>query len=199
LEAAEATPVQTAADRGHRALVRAEFARIQSGDTTPAWQDAVAACREMHEPFLIAYASFRNAEALSAGGNASAATTAAAEALQLAQQMGAEPLSEDIKALVRRARLRIESGAPTGVADPPPSSEDGTDRFGLTAREREVLHLVADGRSNSEIAQELFISRKTASVHVSNILAKLGVSTRVQAAALAHRQGLVRSAADAGT
>jgi DNA-binding NarL/FixJ family response regulator len=57
----------------------------------------------------------------------------------------------------------------------------------LTAREREVLELVAAGRSNGQIAQELFISRKTASVHVSNILAKLGVSTRLEAAAVAHR------------
>jgi DNA-binding CsgD family transcriptional regulator len=152
----------------------------------------------MDEPFLVAYASFRTAEALSAGGDASAAATAAAEALELARQMGAEPLREDIEALVRRARLRIEAGGPIGSADAPLSTGDEPDRFGLTVREREVLRLVADGRSNSEIALELFISRKTASVHVSNILAKLGVSTRVQAAALAHRQGLVRSAADAG-
>ena len=68
--------------------------------------------------------------------------------------------------------------------------------LGLTSREAEVLSLVADGLSNGEIAERLFISRKTASVHVSNILGKLGVSTRVQAAALAHRQGLLRGSAD---
>jgi len=62
--------------------------------------------------------------------------------------------------------------------------------FGLTSREVEVLRLVADGRSNGQIAEQLFISRKTASVHVSNILGKLGVATRVEAAALAHRRGL---------
>jgi DNA-binding NarL/FixJ family response regulator len=60
----------------------------------------------------------------------------------------------------------------------------------MAAGEREVLRLVADGRSNGQIAEALFISRKTASVHVSNILGKLGVSTRVEAAALAHRHGL---------
>jgi DNA-binding CsgD family transcriptional regulator len=81
---------------------------------------------------------------------------------------------------VRRARLG-------GEAPEKPASEDP---FGLTARELEVLRLVADGRSNGQIAESLFISRKTASVHVSNILAKLGVSTRVEAAALAHRRGL---------
>ena len=73
------------------------------------------------------------------------------------------------------------------------------ERLGLTAREGEVLRLVADGRSNSQIAEVLFISRKTASVHVSNILSKLGVSTRVEAAALAHRRGIADMASDNGT
>jgi DNA-binding CsgD family transcriptional regulator len=67
-------------------------------------------------------------------------------------------------------------------------------RFGLTDREREVLLLVAAGHSNPEIAKALFISAKTASVHVSNILAKLGVSGRVEAAAVVHRLGVIREA-----
>ena len=62
--------------------------------------------------------------------------------------------------------------------------------LGLTGRERDVLRLVALGRTNRQIAEELFISPKTASVHVSNILAKLGVSGRGEAAAVAHRTGL---------
>jgi DNA-binding CsgD family transcriptional regulator len=61
----------------------------------------------------------------------------------------------------------------------------------LTAREREILALVADGRSNGEIARQLFISTKTVSVHVSNILAKLGAGGRTEAAAVARRQGLL--------
>jgi DNA-binding NarL/FixJ family response regulator len=64
------------------------------------------------------------------------------------------------------------------------------ERFGLTTREREVLALLAAGASNPQIAEELFISPKTASVHVSNIISKLNVSSRGQAAALAHRHGL---------
>jgi DNA-binding NarL/FixJ family response regulator len=64
---------------------------------------------------------------------------------------------------------------------------------GLTAREREVLRLIADGRSNREIGAALFIAAKTASVHVSNILAKLGVASRTEAAAMALREGIARS------
>jgi len=74
-------------------------------------------------------------------------------------------------------------------------SPDLLARFGLTAREREVLSLLAAGRSNPEIGQALFISTKTASVHVSNILAKLGVSGRMEAAAVAHRLGVYGPAA----
>ena len=72
-------------------------------------------------------------------------------------------------------------------------------RFGLTDREREVLALLAAGRSNPEIARALFISAKTASVHVSNIMAKLGVSRRVEAAAIAHRLGGADQARADGT
>ena len=71
-----------------------------------------------------------------------------------------------------------------------PAAEDPLTRFGLTEREREILVLLAAGRSNPQIAGALFISPKTASVHVSNILAKLGVDSRVEAAAVAHRLGV---------
>ncbi|HEY0717565.1 MAG TPA: response regulator transcription factor, partial [Streptosporangiaceae bacterium] len=64
----------------------------------------------------------------------------------------------------------------------------------LTTREREVLRLIAAGRSNREIGAELFISAKTASVHVSNILGKLGVASRTEAAAIAHREDIARIA-----
>jgi DNA-binding NarL/FixJ family response regulator len=105
--------------------------------------------------------------------------------------MGAVPLCQEAEALGRRARLR--TGA---VADAP--ADDGAggpaQQLGLTPRELEVLLLVAEGRTNREIGTELFMSEKTASVHVSRILAKLGVGGRVEAAAVAHRLGLTAAA-----
>jgi DNA-binding CsgD family transcriptional regulator len=93
------------------------------------------------------------------------------------------PLRTAIESLSRRGRL--------GVGEP--VEQSGT-AAGLTARELEVLRLLAMGRSNQQIADALFISRKTASVHVSHILTKLEVGTRVEAAAVAHRLGLDESA-----
>jgi DNA-binding CsgD family transcriptional regulator/tetratricopeptide (TPR) repeat protein len=184
------TAAQTPADRGHLALVRAEHARLERASELEAWRDAVDVCQLMNEPFTLAYALLRQAEALADAGALSEAGRSAGEALVLARGMSAAPLLGEIEALIRRARLPTDRQA---VPEQPAaaSSADSLDRFGLTAREREVLGLVADGRSNSEIAELLFISRATASVHVSNILSKLGVASRVQAAALAHRRGLV--------
>ena len=91
--------------------------------------------------------------------------------------------------LARRARIALTpKPAPTESAAAPPTPPG--DGLGLTPREREVLALVAQGRTNRQIAEALFISDKTASVHVSNILAKLGVANRAEAAATVHRLGL---------
>jgi DNA-binding CsgD family transcriptional regulator len=193
---AEGVAAVTAADSGHLSLIRAEHARLHQAGEAEAWAQAVAACRPMNEPLPLAYALLRHAE-VQAAGDVDAAAVAAGEALRLTRGMGARPLAAEVDALVRRARLRVEEevlapdapDAGAAAADQP----DELEALGLTAREREVLLLVAEGRSNSEIAQELYISRKTASVHVSNILAKLGVASRVQAAAVAHRRGLTRA------
>jgi DNA-binding NarL/FixJ family response regulator len=82
--------------------------------------------------------------------------------------------------LARNARIDLGGAPPEEPGDP----------LGLTERESEVVRLVAAGRSNQQIADELFITRKTASVHVSNVLGKLGAANRVEAAAIAHRLGL---------
>ncbi|WP_345022313.1 response regulator transcription factor, partial [Actinomadura keratinilytica] len=108
-------------------------------------------------------------------------------AVALAVRLRARPLAERIDDLFRRARLPRGGGA---------EGADGAAAFGLTPRELEVLRLVAQGRSNREIAEALFISAKTASVHVSNILGKLGVASRGEAAATAHRLGLFTAARD---
>jgi DNA-binding NarL/FixJ family response regulator len=142
------------------------------------------AWERLGQPYRVAYASFRQAEALLAGtGDRDTAATAPRRAADVTGRLGARLLDAEVTALARRARLHL--GLPATADTPTPAQQ-----LGLTPREAEVLALVAVGRSNRQIAQALFISPKTASVHVSNILAKLGVATRVEAAAVAHRLGL---------
>ena len=104
--------------------------------------------------------------------------------------LGAGPLRREIELLAGRGRLRLEE--PAAAAAAPAASPSPAASFGLTRREAEVLALVAAGRTNRQIGGELFITEKTASVHVSRILAKLGVAGRGEAAAVAHRLGLDR-------
>ena len=120
------------------------------------------------------------------GGDAAAAVS---EAHALAERLGAAPVAAEAAALARRARLSLDPAAAGRPGEPAGDPAGELARFGLTDREREVLLLVAAGHSNPEIARTLFISAKTASVHVSNILAKLGVGGRVEAAAVVHRLG----------
>lgn len=105
-------------------------------------------------------------------------------AYSIAAELPARPLQAKIESLARRARLSLVQAA----GDHPTSTgQDPAGRLELTRRELEVLDLLATARTNGEIAAELFISRKTASVHVSNLLRKLGVTNRVEAAAIALR------------
>ena len=117
------------------------------------------------------------------------ATRAAALALTGARRLGSAWLVEEVESFAARARLQLgeSAGRPAAAA---PEAEDP---FGLTARERDVLALVAAGATNREIGERLHMAEKTASVHVSRILAKLGVRSRTEAAAVAHRQRLVPS------
>jgi DNA-binding NarL/FixJ family response regulator len=153
----------------------------------PAWREAVAAWQRATDVWPLAYARYRLAEALcGGGGDRDQATELLRDAVTVTESMGARPLLDDALALARRARLPLAATSP--AEEPQPTSGIP---FALTDREREVLALVAAGRTNGQIATELFISPKTASVHVSNILAKLGVAGRVEAAGVAHRLGLV--------
>jgi DNA-binding NarL/FixJ family response regulator len=135
---------------------------------------ARGACRAGGDPYLLAHALRRSADADCAADRRDAAAASLAEAVRLADELGAAPLAEEARGLARRARLRL-------TVDEQPAASD-EDPFGLTERELEVLALVAQGKSNPQIAEGLFISRKTASVHVSNILGKLNVTSRGEAA-----------------
>jgi DNA-binding CsgD family transcriptional regulator len=165
----------------------AERERFEGRADPAAWAAAATAWERLGRPCRVAYASFRQAEALMAGdGDRDAAAEALRRAAAITGRLGARPLDAEVKALAQRARLRLDPD----VTPPTTAAPTPTEQLGLTPREAEVLTLVAAGRSNRQIAEALFISPKTASVHVSNILAKLGVATRVEAAAVAHRLGL---------
>ena len=176
-----------AASRGYRALVTAELARATGEVGVTAWQAAVESWQAAAEPYPLAYTWLRLAEAAAAAGDRQAVGRSVRQAHALASRVGAAPIAAEAAALARRTRLSLDDPAADAVA---PAAEDPLARFGLTEREREILVLLAAGRSNPQIAGVLFISPKTASVHVSNILAKLGVDSRVEAAAVAHRLGV---------
>jgi DNA-binding CsgD family transcriptional regulator len=162
------------------AVAEARHAAIVGAPTVERWTDAVARFGAAGLVVRRAWAQVQAATAIvEAGGDRGDAAELVADAHALALRLGAEPIRRDAESLVRRARLDVP-----GVARVPEGD------LGLTDREAEVLRLVAAGRTNREIAAELFISAKTASVHVSNILRKVGASTRGEAAAIAHERGL---------
>jgi DNA-binding CsgD family transcriptional regulator/tetratricopeptide (TPR) repeat protein len=169
--------------------VEAEWSRVTGPSDPDRWAESALAWEALGYPWQAGYARWRQAEALLAQGvPRPAAVEALAMAWTLAAGLGARLLVAEIDALARRARIELAT-PPGGEApeEPGPEATAATDELGLTPREREVLALVADGRTNRQIAEALFISNKTASVHVSNILAKLGVANRGEAAAVAHR------------
>ncbi len=164
-------------------VVRAHLSSLD-GPAPDAWRAALDAVEAAEGPaHLRPFAGYRLGEAYVLLGDRAAADEPLRRAADEADRLGAGLIRRWIDDLVRRARLGLPPATPDGqaVASFP----------ALTDREREVLRLVAAGRSNRQIGEELFISTKTASVHVSNILAKLGVSGRGEAAARAHREGLL--------
>ncbi|GAA3031627.1 helix-turn-helix transcriptional regulator [Streptosporangium longisporum] len=177
--------------RAHGLTFAAEVGRLDGTDDHGRWRAVASAWAGLRQPYAEARALLGAAEAAIASGEREAAAGDLSKAAGLAAGLGAAPLAAGIEALAGRARIAIAEGAEP-ARTPPAVPSPRMAGFGLTAREREVLALVVAGRSNREIAGELFISVKTVSVHVSNILAKLGVASRGEAAATAHRLQLVQ-------
>ncbi len=178
-------------ERAHQLTCTAEVLRTGHAPSgTPAgptghvaaWEQAAAAWEQVREPYPLATALFRAAEAaLASGGARDAAGTWLRRATEISADLGARPLGDAVALLARRAGIRADGAA----------AAQRVTAAGLTARELEVLRLIAAGMSNARIASELFISPKTASVHVSNIMSKLGAASRGEAAAAAHKLRLL--------
>ncbi|MEU5942149.1 AAA family ATPase [Micromonospora sp. NPDC047548] len=177
-------PVRLGAE-GFLALCTAELSRLDGRGDPDLWARSVAEWDRRNHPYPAAYSRLRQAEALLARRSRSAtAAKLLRRAYEMAQGLGAVPLTSEIRTLAGRARVELEEraqpagGRATGAG--PVSDELAV----LTAREREVLAAVAEGLTNKEIGQRLFISERTIGVHVSHIFDKLQVRTRVQASAI---------------
>jgi DNA-binding CsgD family transcriptional regulator/tetratricopeptide (TPR) repeat protein len=186
--ATDGGPVE-AARLGHG---RAELNRARGRAAVRQWRLAAAAWEGLARPYPAALARWREAEALMAAGERGPASAAAGQAIAAAEQLGAVWLAGEVRGLCDRARLRIPAAGSVanGAGAGAPGAGRTEDPFGLTPRERQVLSLLAEGATNRQIGAALFMAEKTASVHVSRILAKLGVRGRTEAAAVAHRQHL---------
>jgi DNA-binding CsgD family transcriptional regulator len=195
--------------RGFALLVDAEAGELAVGPDPARWAEAADWFEAMPRHYPAAVARLRQAEAILATTRSRVdAAVPLLEALRVARMLGARPLEQACVALARIARIELPAeGDPATPATPATSPADGASpagpaspaeperwtaaSHGLTPREVEVLELLVEGYSNRRIAAALYMSESTAGVHVSNILGKLGVSGRVEAAALAVRQGLV--------
>ncbi|HEV7655393.1 MAG TPA: AAA family ATPase [Mycobacteriales bacterium] len=171
--------------RAWLARAEAEWSRLEGPSDPAKWRAALEVFGYGY-PYEEARCRWRLAEALLGADRRDEASAEVADAYGVAVRLKAAPLREALEALARRGRL--EAGLPV------PVRADTT----LTARERDVLALLARGRTNRQIGRTLFISEKTASVHVSNILGKLGASGRTEAVAIASRRGLVPVEVQAG-
>jgi DNA-binding CsgD family transcriptional regulator len=171
--------------RGWLARCEAEYARLTGTNSPEVWERVITEFGPGYV-YETARTQWRLAEALVEDGHRDAAAAVWRAASDTASQLRAAPLGAALDDLARRARLDPGSGNRGGHGD----GSGGTSPLAaLTDREREVLSLLARGLSNREIGTELFITPKTASVHVSNILGKLGAASRTEAAAIAYREG----------
>jgi DNA-binding CsgD family transcriptional regulator len=177
--------------RGWLARAEAEWRRAQGDNDPAAWQAVVDAFGPVFV-YETARSRWRLAEALAEAGRRDEAQHELLRAVETAERIGAGPLRAALADLARRARLSDRAVSPAAAARGGRAGGAAArdPLAGLTDREVEVLRLLAAGQSNKEIGAKLFIAPKTASVHVSNILAKLGAASRTEAAAIAHAQGV---------
>jgi DNA-binding NarL/FixJ family response regulator len=167
----------------HLAHATAMLTRL-TGPDSDAFAVAAIAWQELGDPWATATARLREADAAASTGKADRATEALRDAHRIAVELGAASLLDEITAVSRRTRISLQAPDPVRLDD------TSIGQLGLTPREAEVLGLVATGQTNRQIGETLYVSEKTASVHVSNILRKLAVTSRVDAAAVAQRLGV---------
>jgi len=198
------------------ATARAYVTRLDGPPQPAIWNALAEMWAEVGDPYQVAKARWRQAEASLSTNDARTgrplALTALQEAASIARGLEARPLLRELSELGARAMISVQSiDPPETVAEPartepgpsappllaelfaPPKNRDASGAFGLSPRERAVLRLLAEGRTNREIGDRLFISQKTVGVHVGKILAKLGASGRVEAATVAIRLGLLET------
>jgi DNA-binding NarL/FixJ family response regulator len=188
LDVAASIPHNGPEGRAWASRVVAENARLHwlsgGADSTPeaelieAWQESVRAFAAFGHVYEVARARVRLAAVQRAAGDIAAAKVESEAAREVAERLGAQPLLRELRGL---------TGHDAAAVRPAVKRESQT----LTPREQEVLTLVATGRSNRDIAQQLFISAKTVSVHISNVLVKLEATSRTEAVAVARRRGIL--------
>ncbi|NED96141.1 AAA family ATPase [Phytoactinopolyspora alkaliphila] len=155
----------------------AEHSRLIGAQKPEPWQ-AVIDAFGYGDVYQQAIARWRLAEVFASTGRRDDAAVQLAEALSVAERLGAKPLAEAVRSLGRRARIALPGAATSSVQV-------------LTPREKSVLALVARGLTNRQAGEELFISEKTVSVHLSRVMAKLGAASRTEAVAVAYQRGLI--------
>ncbi|HEX6248560.1 MAG TPA: AAA family ATPase [Nocardioidaceae bacterium] len=174
------SPAPSRVSAAYAQVARCELARARSLPDAAAWADAAALWDEVVEPYRAALSRLRQTEALLACSSPDrpAAQRALRQAWQAAQTIRAAQLEVQLEDLARRARIRL--------ADGEGSASNALSPLRLTPREQEVLRHVAEGMTDRQIGARLFISPRTVERHVSNVLAKSGVSRRAELVALAH-------------
>jgi DNA-binding CsgD family transcriptional regulator len=172
--------------QAYAATINAEVSRALGSSDPALWQAAAERWLACEHPYLESYARWREAEAYLDRRDRGPAAEALRNAHAIATGLPAPPLVGAIDSLAKRARIDL---AHVGKAKSH-VQVDARDAQALTPREREVLSLIAEGRTNRQIAETLFITENTAGVHVSRILGKLGAASRTEAATIAHRAGI---------